>query len=173
MPTESQQPSSSPATLPAAPATSPAGAHAPPVTPADDDALTRRAVAAESRAAELSTQLQQATRTLDETRDALARAERKRQIERHLTAHSVIDLEAATLLTEASFAGIDNPDLPRVIADLKRSKPYLFRAPGAQRAGSMSSEVTPAPALDEAAHEARRTGDRRALLRYLRLRRGT
>jgi hypothetical protein len=154
-------PSQAPASAP-----DPAGSQAPGVP----EPWIERALAAERRAEELSARQQQLQSTLDEARQALAATQRHHQIERQLIEQGAIDLEAAILLADAEL-GAGN-DIPAAIASLKRRKPYLFRVPAARRASAMSGEAPPPPALDHAAQEARHSGDRRALLRYLRLRRG-
>jgi hypothetical protein len=55
------------------------------------------------------------------------------------------------------------------VEDLRRHKPYLFRQARPRMSGATLPE--PIPTADHAAAEARATGDRRDLLRYLRLRR--
>jgi hypothetical protein len=124
----------------------------------------------QSKATELETKLAAADKALAESREALDAAERKRDIERELSRQGAIDLESATLLTEAAVAGMDKADAKAAIADLKRSKPFLFKAP--VRVSAMSGAVESESSLDAAAAVARESGDRRALLRYLRMRRG-
>lgn len=125
----------------------------------------RRAEAAEARAAQLE-------RELAATREALDAAERRRTIAEALAQADALDLETAALLTEAAVAQMPEADVGAAIADLKRRKPFLFRQ--AARAGAMSPALRaagPRDALAEAAAAARESGDRRALLEYLRLRR--
>jgi hypothetical protein len=120
--------------------------------------------------------LEQIQRELDATQALLARArealdasERRRSIERQLTEQGAIDLETASLLTEAAVAGMDTPDLARAVGELKRRKPFLFRS--VPHRSVMAGEIGAEPALEHAAAAARESGDRGALLRYLRLRR--
>lgn len=158
--------------MPENPASTPPEPAAPDPAPNVEETHNRRIVAAESLASELQSQVQSLTRTLEDTREALEESKRRRLIERELSTQGAIDLETTSLLTEAALTGAQDPDIQAAITDLKRRKPFLFRPPAAQRTSAMSGEIAPAPALDDAALEARRTGDRRALLRYLRLRRG-
>jgi hypothetical protein len=165
-------------TPPNPPTTSPT---APDDTPADTPATDTGRVAADgewrqqaeraqARVEELRRQLAESQRVLEQTRESLDAAERRRQIERLLADADAIDLETATLLTEAAVAGMDEPDAAVAVADLKRRKPFLFRAPGT-RGSTMSPVPDEASEADEAARIARETGDRRALLSYLRLKR--
>jgi hypothetical protein len=65
---------------------------------------------------------------------------------------------------------MEAPDLARAVADLKRRKPFLFRS--VPRRAAMGAEPGEGEApLESAAAEARQSGDRSALLRYLRLKR--
>ncbi len=72
-------------------------------------------------------------------------------------------------MTEASLAQSTTPDIPKAIADLKKNKPFLFR-PARPQASAMSAAGKPAPQdeLTQIADHARATGDKRALLQYLR-----
>ena len=117
---------------------------------------------------ELEGKLAAAEKSLPETREALNASERKREVERELAFQGAIDIQAASLLMEATAT--TKSDIRAAIAELKRGKPYLFRTP--PRASAMSGAVEEVPSLDKAAGEARASGDRRALLRYLRMRRG-
>lgn len=121
--------------------------------------------------ADLELKLRQTEELLAQAREALGAAERKRTIDRELASQGALDLETAALLTEAAVAANPQADIAAAVADLKRRKPFLFARP--RRASAMAGAAPPddsAP-LDAAAAEARTTGDRRYLLRYLRLKR--
>jgi hypothetical protein len=67
---------------------------------------------------------------------------------------------------------MDEPDVKAAVAELRRTKPFLFRS--TTKASAMSGRVqtkTNTSDIDELAEEARDSGDRGALLRYLRARR--
>lgn len=123
----------------------------------------------EARVAELQTELAQA-------REALDAAERRHQVDLLLIEAEAIDLESARLLTELAINQSRSTDLRGAVGDLRRRKPFLFRARHAGAASRASATLGPAlpPAdpADEAAQEAASTGDRAALLRYLRAKRG-
>lgn len=124
----------------------------------------------EARVAELQTELAQA-------REALDAAERRHQVDLLLIEAEAIDLESARLLTELAINQSRSTDLRGAVGDLRRRKPFLFRARHASSAGSRASATLgpaspPADPADDAAHEAATTGDRSALLRYLRAKRG-
>lgn len=123
----------------------------------------RRALAAESR-------LEQIHEELAETRATLDDAERKRQAERLLAEHGALDLETAMLLTEAAVAQMDEPDVAAAVQELRARKPFLFARASHASVMSGHAESEPDP-IEDAAADARATGDRRVLLRYLRLKR--
>lgn len=93
-----------------------------------------------------------------------------------------IDLDTAHLLVERAMTSDATRDPEAIIADLVATKPFLFaaEAPGASGTGSAATRTgvlapratdrLPSP-LVEAADEARITGKRGDVLRYLRLRR--
>jgi len=123
----------------------------------------------------LHTALTDARRELDSLRAALDSAERRRSIERALLEADAIDLETATLLTEAAVAKAatspTDADVTSAVTDLRRRKPFLFA-----RRAPRSSSMAPKPANPNAdrlalTREQATTGDRSALLRYLKLRR--
>ena len=132
---------------------------------ADEEEATwrRRALAAESR-------LEQAEQELAGAHEAVDAAERRRETERLLAEHGALDLETALLLTEAAVAQMDEPDVAGAVEELRRRKPFLFsHASGASAMSQASEGVT--GEIERAAAEARESGDRRLLLRYLRLKR--
>jgi hypothetical protein len=94
-----------------------------------------------------------------------------------------LDLETARMLVEARLAGLgegEAVDVRGVVRGLREQKPYLFRAD--REALSVSRGVTAtgvvrqggsvaAAEVSGAAREALETGERSALLRYMRARR--
>ncbi len=164
--------------------------------PAPDEWRTR-AEAAEGRLHGAEAKLAEVEKQLAESRAALDSTERKRQIERELIQADAIDLESVTLLTEAAVGAMSKPDVALAVKDLKKRKPFLFRghsavsghtgangtgiagpgaaagAPGA-RPSAMAGVPRSAPDdLAQVADEARTSGDRATLLRYLRLKRAS
>ncbi len=132
----------------------------------------KRAQAAERQTQALQERVNEMTGTLAENEQALASMERRQRIDALLSDADTMDLEAARLLTEAAVAQMDQPDVDFAVADLRRHKPYLFRAKH-RTASAMGAEPQEAAPLDDAAEQAVASGNRRDLLRYLRLRRGT
>ena len=131
----------------------------------------KRAQAAEQEAGDLTERMHALERELAETRETIDHLERRQRIDALLTESDAIDLDAARLLTEVAVSGMDEPDLAAAVADLRAHKPYLFRP--SQRGGALMPprlDATADPA-ESAAQRAVETGDRRDLLRYLRLRR--
>lgn len=127
----------------------------------------------------LKGELAAAEAALAEARAALETAQRRAAIEREVARSQPIDAEVVVMLCETAAKAGDNgkgPDAAAIVADFKKRKPYLFRTPtpAAPRATAMAAaSASPANELERVADEARSTGDRRALLRYLRLRRST
>jgi len=126
----------------------------------------------------LEHQIETLQRELDASRQTIDHLERRQRIDALLAASDPVDLEAARLLTEAAVAQMSEPDVAAAVDDLKRHKPFLFRPHPRPRPGNDTAVMS--PAVDEeddttarAAAEAAATGDRRDLLRYLRLRRAT
>ncbi|MGD9693149.1 MAG: hypothetical protein AB7G17_10200 [Phycisphaerales bacterium] len=136
----------------------------------------KRALEAEALVEELKGKLAGALEDLEAAREALDASERKRQIECCLAEAGAVDIAAARLLTEAAVEEMDAPDVAVAIEDLKRTKGWLFGHGHVSGAGAsvMSGRVGErwSSALEDAAEEAAVTGDRGALLRYLRLKRG-
>ncbi len=161
-----------------------AEAHAPPVfnvktAEPDADRLVpvsesiryrKRAQAAEKQLDTLQTRVNELTGALAESERAIAALERRQRIDAMLCEADAVDLEAARLLTEAAVAQMDDPDVALAVTDLCRQKPHLFRrrSTAAQAMGVEPDDDDP---LHDAAMQASTTGDRRDLLRYLRLRR--
>lgn len=136
----------------------------------------RRAELAEARVEELEEQIGVLEAQAAELEAALATSDQRRQIDRYLTEAEAIDIETAALLTEVAVAGMDEPDVARAISELRDRKPFLFGRRGGRIGSGMSAFGSVGdPVVDEldrAATEARESGDKRTLLRYLRIRRG-
>ena len=133
----------------------------------------KRAQTAEQQMAELRTQLDASQQQYREAEQAIQSLERRRRMDELLNEADAIDLEAARLLTEAAVQGMDEPNLAEAIDDLRRHKPYLFRSES-----DLPGGLALAPRIEgvddpvaQAAEQAQHSGDRRDLLRYLRLRR--
>lgn len=145
-------------------------------TPSEEINWRGRALEAEGKLAELEKALADLRSTLEETRDALDANERRREIELAASGAGAIDVETAVMLIETAMKDRAPEELGAVIEQVKRSKPFLFeerRAPATVSAGVMSPEPSRGgEALAALAEEARASGDRRALLRYLQARRG-
>ena len=122
---------------------------------------------------ELRQSVEAMQRELEEAQQTVSQLERRQKVDAMLAESQVVDLQVARLLTEAAIESMDAPDVELAIADLRRSKPYLFRNRAGQEVSAMSAraEEMTQPAED-AARRAVESGDRRDLLRYLRLRRG-
>ncbi len=131
-----------------------------------------RAERAESKVNDLTDRLAQSESSLEQARHTIDAVELRRTIEHDLVEADAIDLETATILTQAALETMDEPDAAVAIQDLRRRKPFLFRSQS-NRPSAMSALSRPGQgALDDVAESARRSGDRRELLRYLRMKRG-
>lgn len=133
----------------------------------------KRAQAAEQQVVELQSHLQNAQQRYEEAEHAINSLERRQRIDELLGEADAIDIEAARLLTEVAVQSMDEPDLAEAVDDLRRHKPYLFHKQGEELGG-----LALAPRIEgiddplaQAAEQAQHSGDRRDLLRYLRLRR--
>ncbi len=161
-----------------------------PASPADsvDAAMAReleaahwktKAVHAQELVESLEKTLASMRTRLEETTAELSRSERRRAIDQALLESRTIDMDTSRVLIEQAMTdpGADRRprDVESAVRDLRRRKPHLFEISRAKvhASGVMADqeEVSEA-ALHRAADDAR-AGDRGALLRYLRLRRGT
>jgi hypothetical protein len=134
---------------------SPSPAAAPvaaPVQPVED--WQKRAAEAESRLAELSTRVSELQQQLKVQADAHATVQNSRDLE----SAGAIDVEIVRTLVENLVRQTHFPTFADAIAELKRRKPFLFRALS-PLLGSPQME-SPAPAAC--------TGDRRSILDFLR-----
>ena len=144
--------------------------------PAETDDTPETETATNQPPAEnLQTRLQQLQSDLEQARREIASLERRQKIDRLLTESDPVDLEVARLLTEAAVEMMDEPDVKLAIDDLRRQKPFLFRRKS-ESVGAAASMPARVRSVDQRAQAAARraveSGDRRDLLRYLRLRRG-
>jgi hypothetical protein len=130
-----------------------------------------RAVRAETRVGELESRVAEIEQQLQAAQTQATAADQRRELELELTVAGAIDLETVTMLADHALAQPEAPDVRTVVAELKRKKPFLFRAQ--VPVSAMSSHIAPAgDLLDELAEEARQSGNRAAVLKYLRARRG-
>ncbi len=115
--------------------------------------------------------LAQLQQELTTAKDALAKEKQEHQIERLLVAASVVDVDATRTLVEQAMAG--GLDMPQAIAQVRQRSPQLFKPPASVRGAALAPAARPhaASELEAAQREALTCGDRRAVLRYLRLRR--
>lgn len=136
----------------------------------------KRAQQAEQQLRELQSQHQRLQGQLELARQTIDAVERRQKIDQMLVESDAVDLEAARLLTELAVEQMDEPDVAAAVEELRQRKPYLFRR---RHSGGGGASLSPRPrgngsgTLDDAAEQASQSGDRRDLLRYLRLRRRT
>lgn len=131
----------------------------------------KRAQAAEQELSTLQSKFADSQTELAQLRDAASTMERRQKIDALLADADAVDFDVARLLAEAAVEAMDQPDVQLAIDELRRSKPYLFTA-RRTAASAMGARSYHDPGQAElAADAAARSGDRRDLLRYLRLRR--
>ena len=155
----------------------------------------RRAQQAEGHLREVEQQLEAAQSRIQQRDDELATAEAQRDeastqlvvvenrlaAERLLTQAGVVDLETASVLLSRRLdlaEEVDAEALARGVEQLLLDKPFL-RSPGTARGASLppktasprDAAAAPAARLAQAAELAARSGDRRDVADYLRLRR--
>lgn len=133
----------------------------------------KRAQSAEQQLADLQAQLDQTRQQYEQAEQTISSLERRQRIDSLLAEADAIDIEAARLLTEVAVQSMQDPDIAEAVEDLRRHKPYLFHKEHDEPGG-----LALAPRHDglddplaRAAEQAQHSGDRRDLLRYLRLRR--
>ncbi|MFG0260541.1 MAG: hypothetical protein ACF8LK_09345 [Phycisphaerales bacterium JB041] len=142
-----------------------------PPEPADEHALRERAAAAEQRALAMADRLAAVEAAAEDLRRMVGEGERARQIDRELLVAGVVDLDAARALVEAQTG--DGATVLEAVSRVRERRPLLFAARGGGvRATSLPAGERGGGTLGEVAAAARETGDRRLLLRYLRMRRG-
>lgn len=115
-------------------------------------------------------ELERARGELKDARGLVEKLERRQRIDELLAESDAVDLEAARLLTEAAVQMMDEPDLRMAVEDLRRHRPYLFRQRH-KRGSVMGARRESGERLEVEGEKARESGDRRTLLRYLRLKR--
>lgn len=146
---------------------------------ADAKRYRKRAQAAEKALENAKSNLAAREKTLLEQEQHIATLERRKQLDETLLQADAIDLEAARALANIAIEQMQQPDIAQAVAELRRTKPYLFRQqvqPGRRSSGAMSArdaaaESPAAAAITNAATDALESGKRIDLLRYLRLRR--
>lgn len=122
-----------------------------------------------SRIAQLLQRVQALEEEAARARDWARESDLRRRIETALQEAGAVDVETASLLVERAIAGVDEPDVEGAVSALRTGKGWLFASPSA--VGALHAPA--GEGSDDAALAARAAarGDRRALLRYLRLRR--
>ena len=131
----------------------------------------------EASGAELVERVGQLETELRSARDALRTAERRGLIVRALAGTGAVDIDAVAVVVEASMeagARLDAAGVRAAVEGVRRSRPALFSGSGVPRGGAMGARIERPAArtpLEDAAHQAARSGDRTSLLHYLRLRR--
>lgn len=136
-----------------------------------------RVEAAEGRSAVMADRLAAVEAAAEDLRRIVGESERARQVDRELLIAGVVDLDAARELVDAQVR--EGATVLEAVSRVRERKPLLFAgggrggAGGGIRATSLPAAERHGPGrLGDVAEAARETGDRRLLLRYLRMRRG-
>ncbi len=134
-----------------------------------------RAKVAEERVAELGDRLGAVEAAAEDLRRIVGESERARQVDRELLIAGVVDLDGARGVVEEQIAA--GATVLEAVSRVKERRPLLFvtRARGIRATGVPAVEGgrgLGARSVEDVAKAARETGDRRLLLRYLRMRRG-
>jgi hypothetical protein len=112
-------------------------------------------------------------RELADAKTAAEKAARRAEIERALTDAGAIDLEITTPLVEEALDGMEEPDVGEAVRGVRNREgvpvPACGRA-GREELGD-GGGVGSGVGLEDLAGDARSSGDRSDLLRYLRARR--
>ena len=135
----------------------------------------KRAQAAEKILEDFKVELAEKNEALRKQRQTITDMQRQRLIDELLVDSEAIDLETTRLLTEMALSEMEEPDVEQAISQLRLRKPFLFRQT-ARGAAALSpkaenDQTSLARSMEHAAAEAHSSGNRMALLRYLRLRR--
>jgi hypothetical protein len=121
----------------------------------------------EGLAQQLINRLGEVEAELTKAKAAIAKAERRRAVERALAGQQVKDITvAADLIEETGDTATDPQQLAR---ELRRNKPGLFKA---GLTGATTTQATTGNQQLVVLRERARQGDRASLLLYLRARRG-
>ena len=134
----------------------------------------KRAQAAEKILEDFKVELAEKDEALHKQQQTIADLQRQRSIDELLVDSETIDLETTRLLTEMALSEMAEPDVEQAVAQLRKRKPFLFRSTARATALSPKAEnnqTSLARSMDRAAADAHSSGNRTALLRYLRLRR--
>lgn len=135
------------------------------------DELETNTAESTADAADLARQLDEARASVAERDATITQLERRMRIDELLREADAIDLESARLLTEAAVQAMDEPDVETAVNELRARKPMLFAAKQPRAFAQSANEIDTDDAANQAAAEAHASGNRRDLLRYLRLRR--
>ncbi len=141
----------------------------------------KRAQAAEQQVEQLTRQLEEQQQQQQELKASLGETRAEMELTQQLTKAGAIDVEAALLLAQKklkTLEGNDN-DTSRLVETLRRERPYLFSNAvnevsvtlAGPTAGVQSQNHSSTSMLTRAAQQARKSGDRKDMQEYQRLRR--
>lgn len=128
---------------------------------------------AESEIADLEARVAELESALEQARLDAERQQQTQAVQQALARAGVIDAETAALLLGPELAAEHAPDIDTLVRDLRARKPFLFAPPSRPAPNAAMGPGAGVDDLGDLATSARHSGDRAALLRYLRRRRST
>ena len=141
----------------------------------------KRAQAAEQQVEQLNRQLEDTQQQQQELKASLDETKEEMELTHQLTKAGAIDVEAALLLAQKNLktSGGNDNDTNRLVESLRRERPYLFSnvvnevsaTLAGPTAGVRSQNHSGTSMLTRAAQQAQKSGDRKDMQEYLRLRR--
>ena len=122
---------------------------------------------------DLEEQLELAEARIADLERQLSSQSLRADLERELAEAGAVDLETAMVLAERLLAQ-EEIGVSEAVESLRNTKGFLFRSrePSSGASALAGSPMRARDSLEDLAREAGETGDRRAVLRYLRRRRG-
>lgn len=131
----------------------------------------------EETIASLHARIESLEAALAAAEEALASSERSQALERAAVSAGASDVETVAVLAALAIDSGSSGGVEEAVSELRESKPHLFSLGGRVRVSPVRSASVeregPESAAVVAAREAVSSGDRSALMRYLRLRRSS
>lgn len=145
-----------------------------PQTDITDETVWRgRALEAEAKIKDLEINVAQLRAELLSAKQTLEAFQRRREIEQQIIDAKASDVETAMILVEQTLLRKPDQDVAGAVAEIRSKKPHLFEPATAKHSGLMAAAGSRASSPAEAALKSARDrkGERKSLLKYLRLKR--
>jgi hypothetical protein len=139
----------------------------------------KRAQSAEQQLEQMTAEIQQSRQTQQDLERRIQQAQLESELTCQLVKAGAVDVELALLLAHKKLdtVGEDKPELASLIGTLRKERPYLFYNAGNEAAGAGPTAGVRSPgggrrgSLSRSAQQAQRSGSRKDMQEYLRLRR--